>query len=576
MSLFKRVFTFTMLLFLLLVAQGFNRSAVNASGASIQGFVRDAAGDGIGGVQVLSDNGAPDFAGVRITTTNPDGSFNLKDVQSGANHLRAFLDGLAAAHYWNVYVEAGQTYPGVEFILRPGGGSISGWVSDSDGQGVADVVVNVLEYTDLGFNNGAWSTIETDAEGNFKTNPNLTGGLPTGRYLVMAMSSVVARQENVLVTEDQDTPGIHLLLQSSSGSISGRILDVDRQVPLSGATIFADNGVLQATGNSNEQGEYSLHGLSTSGYNVVVTTPGYANAHSYNISVTDGYETAGVDFPLTRRMGKISGRIQTLDGKPLVGIYLLADSNVGNGYGSTVSDENGYYQIDNLAPMVYVVHASHPGYANLSREVLVQEGKTSQNIDFEMSTASGGISGKVSKDGQPVPLANIYVNSRSDDLYSFDGNAVTDEQGNYVINHLPPGQYDVHVAAVPGYVNQVRYEVVVEDEVVPGIDFKIVNGNSFIDGYVKDITGNPIPGAMIHLFQLSNPGTWATITTDHDGYYAVGILWAGDYHVYAAHSDFEQVVKPYVQLSGDVPTQVDIILGQEWNRIYFPLVGEGR
>jgi hypothetical protein len=339
MSLFKRVFKFSILVFLLLIVQGLNRSAANASGASIHGFVRDAAGVGIGGVQVLSDNGAPDFAGVRITTTNPDGSFNLQDVQSGANHLRASFVGLAAAHYWNFYVEAGQTYPGVEFILRQGGGSISGRVSDSNGQGVADVVVNVLEYTDQGFDNGSWTTIKTDAEGNFQTDPNLTGGLPTGRFLVMAISSVVARQENVLVTEDQDTPGIHLLLQSSSGSISGRILDVDRQESLSGATIFADNGVLQATGKSNEQGEYSLQGLSTSGYNVVVTATGYANAHSYNISVTDGNKTAGVDFPLTRRMGKISGRIQTLDGKPLVGISLLADSNVGNGYGSTISDD---------------------------------------------------------------------------------------------------------------------------------------------------------------------------------------------------------------------------------------------
>jgi hypothetical protein len=136
--------------FLLIVITGpigLQSTNVGASGAIISGVVRDESGVGIGGAQVLSDNGATNYTGVRITTTNSDGSFTISDVQSGLNHLCASISGKAAAHYWNFDVQADQVYSGVEFTLRPGGGSISGRVSDAEGQGLYEAEVNILEMT---------------------------------------------------------------------------------------------------------------------------------------------------------------------------------------------------------------------------------------------------------------------------------------------------------------------------------------------------------------------------------------------------------------------------------------------
>ena len=137
MRISKHTFIIAVLLITITGAFGLQRSDVDAAGANIRGMVRDESGAGIGGVQVLSDNGAPKYTGVRITTTNPDGSFTLVDVQSGLNHLRASVSGMAASHYWNFEVQADQVFTGIDFLLRPGGGFISGRVSDALGQGVS-------------------------------------------------------------------------------------------------------------------------------------------------------------------------------------------------------------------------------------------------------------------------------------------------------------------------------------------------------------------------------------------------------------------------------------------------------
>lgn len=570
MSSSKHISIIAILLIIITGTFGLQRSNVGAAGAFISGVVRDESGAGIGGVEVVSDNGAPKYTGIRITTTNPDGSFTLVDVQSGLNHLRASVSGRAAAHYWNFEVQADQVYSGINFVLRPGGGSISGRVSDAQGQGMPEAEVNIFEMTSLGFDNGTWAYTTTDVDGYFVSDALTEGGLATGRYLVMVTAAVSARQENVQVVAGQETSGVSLTFHSGEGTISGRIVEAATNQPVVGARVVADNTLIQSEGLSDDQGYYRLNGFTTSGYNVLVTNNGFANTHAYGVLVTDGFETSGVDFSLSAQIGQISGRVTTLEGEPLAGVALLADSNEGDGFGNGVSDSNGNFLIENLEPMMYLVHTSHPDYANVNVEAQVQEGSTTIGIDFHLSTTTGGIGGRVMMDGQPAPLATIYVNGRDCTWSCTYGYGVTDENGYYTVWNLLSGEVDVHVSGVPGYINQVRYQIDLGNDFINGVDFNLTNGNGFVEGFVKDVDGNLVEGAKIQFFQLSNPGVWVVVTSDNYGYYSAAGLWSGDYHVYGDHVNFPAVILSYVPIPEQIPTQIDLVFGQERSLVADP------
>lgn len=570
MSSSKHISKIAILLIIITGIFGLQRSNAGAAGAIISGVVRDETGAGIGGVQVVSDNGAPKYTGVRLTTTNPDGSFKLVDVQSGLNHLRASDSGRAAAHYWNFEVQADQVYSDINFVLRPGGGSISGRVSDTQGQGMPEAAVNIFELTSLGFDNGAWAYTTTDVDGNFVSDELTEGGLATGRYLVTVTAAVSARQDNVQVVAGQETSGVSLTFHSGEGTISGRIVEAATNQPIVGARVVADNNIIHSEGLSDDQGYYQLNGLTTSGYNVLVTNNSYANTHAYDVLVTDGFETSGVDFSLSTQIGQVNGRVTTLGGEPLAGVALLADSNEGDGFGNGVSDSNGNYLIENLEPMMYLVHASHPDYANVNVEAQVQEGSTTTGIDFHLNTATGGIGGRVTMDGQPAPLANIYVNARDCTWSCTYGYDISDENGYYTVWNLPSGEFDVHVSGVPGYINQVRYQIDMGNDFINGVDFNLTNGNGFVEGFVKDVDGNLVEGAKIQFFQLSNPGVWVVVTSDNNGYYSAEGLWSGDYHIYGDHVNFPGVILSYVPIPGQIPTQIDLVFGQERSLVADP------
>lgn len=563
MNITKQILVVAVLLLTITTSFGLQFSKVGAAGATISGVVRDASGAALGGVQVLSDNGEPNFTGIRTTTTNPDGSYTLMDVQAGPNHLRAFVSGLAASHYWNFEIQADQAYSGVDFVLRPGGGYISGQVLDAHGVGLGEAEVSILENTNQGFDNGAWAYTTTDNEGYFSTDPAKEGGLPTGRYLVMVTAAVSARKDNVLIVAGQETTGVNLTFHAGDGMIRGRIIEAATNKPIVGASVVADNGLVQTEGISATDGYYRLGGLTTGGYNVVVSKNGFANAHEYGVLVTDGYETTGVDFNLGDKIGQISGRVTTLKGEPLAGVALLADSIEGDGFGNSVSDSNGYYLIKDLAPMSYVVHASHPAYASLNIKALVQQGITTSGIDIRLGSASGSISGKVMKDGQPAALANIYANMRDCEMSCAYGNGIADDDGNYIIENLLPGVYDVHVSSVPGYTNQVRYLVDLDEGSVNGIDFNLSNGDSIVEGIAKDVDGNLLEGARIQFFQVSNPGVWGFVTSDQFGYFSATGLWAGDYHIYGEHINFPTVILSYIPVPEKDPSQIELVFGQE-------------
>lgn len=562
--------------FVIVFSMGFGAqfSSVRAAGATISGRVIGQEGNGIGGVLVLSDNGETYYSGVRTTTTNPDGSYTLLDVQSGSNHLQAKINGIALSHYWNYNITDGQSYTNINFTLRPAGGSISGRVVDSGGIGVSDTLINVFEQTAQGFDNGAWATTTTDANGFFATSPTDAPGpgLPTGTYTVMAskegLPNVLAN--DVVVAVGSTTSDVVLSVVSGAGIITGQITDAASGGPIFGAEVLADNGVIQTEVHTDQHGFYQVFNLPTGSYNVVVKQDGYASAHRYHINVLDGNITSGINFGLSTGMGQVNGRVFDKNGQPIVGAVILADSDQGTGFGNTTTNGNGEYLLTNLAPMKYYVHATATDLSGMILMADVYAGQTTSNINFILGEVSGGISGNITKDGVAAPYATVYVNSSGGSDQMFYRDTTADGNGYYQIKDLPPGTYDVHVYGVPGYINVVRYNIEVNNDIVTGVNFNLFNGYGFVEGYVTDVQGSILAGATVQLFQVSNPGTWIVATTDSNGHYSATGLWAGDYNVYADHVEFPPIMKSYIAVTDYEPARVDLVLGQDRSLVANP------
>ena len=82
-----------------------------------------------------------------------------------------------------------------------------------------------------------------------------------------------------------------------------------------------------------------------------------------------------------------------------------------------------------------------------------------QPVGVVLSTTSGAIQGVVTDaNGAAVASAKITI-TRTPDIHHYE--TTTDEDGTYVVKDLPPGLYEVHVAA-PGFMNAVTTNVEVK------------------------------------------------------------------------------------------------------------------
>ena len=158
--------------------------------------------------------------------------------------------------------------------------------------------------------------------------------------------------------------------------------------------------------------------------------------------------------------GSISGRVTIKDnGVPGVAIGL----RTGGAYPSfepfrrATTDQDGFYQIWNVAPGSYMITVALPAYVTPGlrdgryKDVLVGEDENVENINFAL-VRGGVITGRVTDaDGKPVIEQQVNIYSAEDveqgkqpTLYAV-GSVQTDDRGIYRVFGLHAGRYKVAV-----------------------------------------------------------------------------------------------------------------------------------
>jgi len=135
--------------------------------------------------------------------------------------------------------------------------------------------------------------------------------------------------------------------------------------------------------------------------------------------------------------------------KPLSGIKVTVTSQQGDSY-EDHSDADGVYEFAGLPPGKYKVHADIPKYLKVLGDgkngvevTLIERGCAEANIS---AISEGSISGKVTdQEGKSVPNLRITLISADEKPYPIEYTVfvlkITDEQGQFEIKELPPGNY---------------------------------------------------------------------------------------------------------------------------------------
>lgn len=340
---------------------------------------------------------------------------------------------------------------------------------------------------------------------------------------------------------------------AANGTLVGHVSDADVGGPVAGVEIWAGPGLPTVTTDSS--GNYSMSLAPNGGYHVLANGAGYAMAHEYGADIFSGAATR-LDFALTKRQGTITGRVQDSFGQPLVA-DVIADSIEGTGFGSTRSDATGSFTINRLAPMSYYAHAfpSDPSYAPMALSgVLVQDGQTT-NVTLVVTAGTGRVAVTIRfPDGSPVANANLYIDTSEN---SSSSSGQTDSAGRYVSRLLPPARYNIHVSDVPGWANEVRWGVPVNAGATTDANFTLSNVVGAIAGFIRDVSGEPIPGARIDALATQSKGPWGyqSVTSGADGWYKLDMLLPGSYSVFVNAPGVPGLRAEGVPVSAGVSTQ---------------------
>lgn len=192
----------------------------------------------------------------------------------------------------------------------------------------------------------------------------------------------------------------------------------------------------------------------------------------------------------------------------------VAEVRVSDGARSAFTDQYGVYVLKNVSPGTYTLTPSHSGaaFSPANRTVTVGNGRNVNNQNFAL-LATYRISGRVT-DSFGEGLAGVRV---SDGMRS----AVTDANGNYMIEGVPLGAYAL-TASLSGYTFSPNPRWVAVSDDVSGQDFTAVCPSCIVRGRVVDSAGNGVAGATV------SDGA-RSATTDAQGYYVLTGVPPGTY-----------------------------------------------
>jgi hypothetical protein len=277
--------------------------------------------------------------------------------------------------------------------------------------------------------------------------------------------------------------------QTTTGSITGRVVDGATGTPIAGARVNPGSGPSAAEAHTDENGRFILNALPAGQYPITTWKNGYDDFGSVgkklphgptgSIGLLAGQHLDGIVIPMWRR-GILRGRVRDEAGRPLkatVRAFLQhapADARTFYSYEDTWSDDRGNYNLP-VAPGEYVVAAVLPSMGATVRPMApaangharryvttfyprataltgatrlsVTSGETRASVDIQLaSVPSVEVSGTVNGTRASVlgPLSiRVQLFGPPDAMPASiaPSEVLVAPDGSFSLTHVPPGEY---------------------------------------------------------------------------------------------------------------------------------------
>ncbi len=452
-----------------------NVNARMATGGTVTGTIRDAAGAALAGACAMAQSatGGESTGTSPITTTS--GAYTISGLATdqyavelfdctGGNHLpRWFNNKPDAGSADQVHVVAGSATTGINGSL-PTGAALSGHVTASGGGALANVCVTAYDtdknpvasatsdstgaYNLGGIAGGSYRVEFADCFGNahtpqwYSNKPDFASATPLQLTLGLTATSIDAAL-------------------TSPGSITGQVTDTASH-GLQGICVNArpTGSGSGSAATTDSLGRYTV-GLGPGSYVVAFTdcvghqyipqwfgsgSPDLATAQP--VTVAAGNATPGINAALAVG-GSISGAITGSTGSPISGACVKAiplSSAAGSGQ-LAVTDANGLYTLGGLPTATYAVQVADctssgrisPAVAS-SVQVVAPSAVTGINGQL---VAAASIAGIVTDSASASALPGVCVDAYPGTSTAPVAEALTGSDGRYQIGQLVAGSYFV-------------------------------------------------------------------------------------------------------------------------------------
>ncbi len=426
------------------------------SGSITGRVVAEDTGEPLAGAQIYAFSVNNSFVNVR-TETNDDGTYELPELRSGSYYVQAYAEGYFNQFYdgvadienaTTVLIVDQEVTENIDFAMNRGG-TISGTVTDANGEPLAGASIQVSAINDRGDYYGyyyGWAV--SDDAGNY-----IVSGLGDGDYVVSIYYhgqnfSVNKWYDNAATFEDatpvsvalgEDTSNINFVIESPTafGSIAGT-LSMEDGSPLQNAIVRLES--IDTPGfyffsyaYPDDNGSYVLDDVPVGTYRVVMEywTNWFYDSIWYEqadnpedatpVQVAENEQVNDINFVIPVAEGVISGVVTNVEGKPIANAYIqLNNAYRDDGTGSGVylwayanTDNNGAFTIEGLPDGEYIISAFFcyfyecaqawwpaAQYPEEAEPIVIADGISNPpSISFELDIRLGdaSISGNVSR-----------------------------------------------------------------------------------------------------------------------------------------------------------------------------------
>jgi large repetitive protein len=485
----------------------------------IQGTVVDGATLGaIAGASVQAVNSQNVI--VANTTTNGSGQYSFDSLLPGSYSLIFTADGYGTQNLGALVVS--NTTTTVNVFLSRLAGALVGTVQDLNAVPIAGATVTVFQ------NNIQIGSVITDANGNY-----MVSGLPSGSYTVVVSAPNYTTETVAAVIEIGQTTTVNVTLNENPGTLTGFVRDTNND-PIAGGSVTVQistgAGIIVATTVTAPDGSYTVPNLAPGNYTVVAAASNF-QAAAQGVTIVSN-TTSIVNFNLAADPGSISGIVTNAQtGTPIIGANVqvrIVDSS-GAVIATVLSNENGQYVVNGLAPGIYTVVVSAPNYQTNAATVQVS---SNQTIDgsIALQPDPGQITGTVldSAGSNPIPGASVSIVNSSGNLIT---TVLTDSNGVFMVVGLAPDNYTVNVFA-NNFQNGTVGALVTSGQTTP-VSVSLDPNPGFITGTVSPI----VPNTIIQLRDVNNV-LIDSVVSNQDGTFSFNNLTPGTYTILAAAPNY--------------------------------------